>query len=282
MTDKSNAQNNVDSNVVDDFGKEWKIFDQKALTNEELTLAFNEYFHIFPFELINKNSIGFDMGCGSGRWAKLIAPKVKALTCIDPSNLALESARQNLKLLNNCVFECASVATTNIEKGTQDFGYCLGVLHHIPDTKLALRDCTSKLKKGAPFLLYLYYRFDNKPLWFRLVWKASDIARLIISKLPFALKLTVSQLIACLIYFPLAKLSLLLEQLGFNVINIPLSTYRNKTFYFMRTDALDRFGTRLETRFTKQEIRKMMTAAGLEDIRFSDKPPFWVAVGIRS
>ena len=31
-------------------------------------------------------------------------------------------------------------------------------------------------------------------------------------------------------------------------------TIKNKTFYFMRTDALDRFGTKLEKRFTKEEI----------------------------
>ena len=42
------------------------------------------------------NSIGFDMGCGSGRWAKLIANKVKLLNCIDPSAVALEQAKINL------------------------------------------------------------------------------------------------------------------------------------------------------------------------------------------
>jgi hypothetical protein len=50
----------------------------------------------------------------------------------------------------------------------------------------------------------------------------------------------------------------------------------------MRTDALDRFGTRLEQRFTRDEIKQMMHNAGLEDIRFSDSKPFWVAVGFKS
>ena len=35
----------------------------------------------------------------------------------------------------------------------------------------------------------------------------------------------------------------------------------------MRTDALDRFGTTLEQRFTASEIREMMHNAGLERIR---------------
>ena len=33
------------------------------------------------------------MGCGSGRWAKLISPKVKLLNCIEPSN-AIEIAKK--------------------------------------------------------------------------------------------------------------------------------------------------------------------------------------------
>jgi hypothetical protein len=50
----------------------------------------------------------------------------------------------------------------------------------------------------------------------------------------------------------------------------------------MRTDALDRFGTRLERRFTKQQIKEMMTNAGLTDIRFSDAVPYWTAVGFKA
>jgi hypothetical protein len=47
----------------------------------------------------------------------------------------------------------------------------------------------------------------------------------------------------------------------------------------MRTDALDRFGTRLERRFTREEIRSMMHAAGLDEIAFSERDPYWCAVG---
>ena len=47
-----------------------------------------------------------------------------------------------------------------------------------------------------------------------------------------------------------------------NVGNIPLSAYRTKSFYTMRTDSLDRFGTRLEHRFTKEKIEAMMRSMG--------------------
>tara|TARA_B100000767_G_C19595871_1_gene463460 strand:- start:453 stop:713 length:261 start_codon:yes stop_codon:yes gene_type:complete len=79
----------------------------------------------------------------------------------------------------------------------------------------------------------------------------------------------------------MAMIAKSLEALKFNVSNIPLSAYRNNSFYTMRTDALDRFGTRLEQRFSKAEISKMMEISGLENIKFSNHTPYWCAVGNR-
>ena len=61
----------------------------------------------------------------------------------------------------------------------------------------------------------------------------------------------------------------------------PLSYYRDKSFYVMRTDALDRFGTRLEKRFSKRQIKAMLESAGLKNIQFSHKLPYWCAVGFK-
>ena len=47
----------------------------------------------------------------------------------------------------------------------------------------------------------------------------------------------------------------------------------------MRSDALDRFGTRVEKRYTRTAMEAMMQRAGLERIVFSEHAPFWTAVG---
>ena len=49
----------------------------------------------------------------------------------------------------------------------------------------------------------------------------------------------------------------------------------------MRTDALDRFGTRLEKRFTKSQIKNMMKNSGLKEIKFSENSNYWIAVGLK-
>ena len=100
--------------------------------------------------------------------------------------------------------------------------------------------------------------------------------------MPFVLRKSVTSMIAALVYWPLARTAKLAERMGRNVVDYPLSIYRDRDFYVMRTDALDRFGTRLEHRFSRAEIEQMMSAAGLQQIRFSENPPFWVACGRRS
>jgi len=271
---------NIDKITVDGFGDEWERFDQSLLSKNEQSHMFKTYFAIFPWDLLESDSEGFDLGCGSGRWAKLVAPKVGKLHCIDPSS-AIEVARKNLENHSNCIIHKCDVDSMKIEDGSMDFGYSLGVLHHIPDTQSALNACVKKLKTGAPFLLYLYYSFDNRPFWFRSIWWLSNILRVAISRLPYKLRYAVSQIIAVLIYYPLARTSKFLEFLKINVSNMPLSAYRHNSFYTMRTDALDRFGTRLELRFSKKEIYKMMNISGLTDIKFSNQTPYWCAVGIR-
>ena len=271
---------NIDKQVVAGFGDEWSRFDQSALTDAELRRMFDNYFNIFPWEKLPRDAVGFDLGCGSGRWAKLVAPRVGKLYLFDPSPDALDVAKRNLASSPNCEFALAGAGDVPLEDFSCDFGYSLGVLHHIPDTEAGLRECVAKLKPGAPFLLYLYYNFDNRPAWFRAIWKVSNIIRSGICRLPHGIRYAISQVFAALVYFPLARIALVLEKLGMNVADFPLSQYRNNSFYVMRNDALDRFGTRLEKRFSKNEIRHMMERSGLENITFSTTS-FWTAVGYK-
>lgn len=271
---------NVDHATVNSFGDEWSRFDQTELDDEEAREIFEEYFAVFPWFALPENASGFDMGCGSGRWARLVSPRVGHLHCIDPSG-ALDVAKQMLADHTNVSFHQASVDDEILPAGSQDFGYSLGVLHHIPDTSKGIKSCVSMLKVGAPFLLYLYYAFDNRSAAFKMAWLCSDWLRRIICRLPAWLKHLVTDALAVTVYFPLARISLLAERLGFNVANIPLSYYRHRSFYTMRTDARDRFGTPLERRFTRKVISQMMAAAGLRDIRFSEAAPYWCAVGFK-
>jgi len=278
----SSRRQNFDAATVRGFGEEWSAFDQRILQDAELRAIFDCYFGIFPFESLPVRAEGFDLGCGSGRWADLVLQRVGVLHCIDASERALGVARQRLAGRDGALFHCASVDDMPIADDSQDFGYSLGVLHHVPDTATALAECVRKLKPGAPFLLYLYYRFDNRPAWYRWLWGATDIVRKGLSRLPFGLRKLATDAIACAVYWPMARSARVLKRSGFDVSHLPLAGYRDLSLYTMRTDALDRLGTRVEHRFTRAEIDGMMREAGLADIWFSERLPYWVACGRRA
>lgn len=271
---------NIDFKTVESFGDEWLKYDQSGMEEKELIILFKRYFSIFPWKKLPKNAKGFDMGCGSGRWAKYVAKKVGHLHCIDPSK-AIKVAKKKLIIYKNITYHQKSLDNINLKPKSQDFGYSLGVLHHVPNTQEALKSCSKLLKPGAPLLIYIYYNFDNRPLWFKTLWSFTNLIRVIIYRLPKFLKFLFCDLIAILIYFPLARISLMIEKVGINYKNIPLNSYKHTSFYVMRTDARDRFGTPLENRFSKKEIEIMMKKAGLEKIKFSNSVPFWTAVGFK-
>ena len=95
---------NIDKKTVKSFGDEWTRFDQRGMPESEAKTRFEEYFAVFPWDNLPINAEGFDMGCGTGRWARWVAPKVGKLHCIDPSAQALDVARSNLAKYDNVVF----------------------------------------------------------------------------------------------------------------------------------------------------------------------------------
>lgn len=269
---------NVDRKTVDGFGDEWTRFQQDGLSTQARQQIFNDYFRIFPWQSLPPDAIGADMGCGSGRWAMEVAPRVGRLLLVDASHAALNVARKNLSGAANVDFHEASIGELPMADASLDFAYSLGVLHHMPDTFSAIRSIFGKLKPGAPFLVYLYYRFDNRGPLFRGLWWLSDAARRVVSRLPHAPRYVVSQIIAALVYYPLSRMAGLASKVGISSKGWPLSYYADKPFYVLRTDALDRFGTRLEQRFTRREIEDMLLKAGFVDVEFSDAAPYWCAV----
>src|SRR5262245_9049110 len=279
------SDKNVDPRVTRGFGEEWSTFrqDEKNLAREEREAIFEGYFRVFPWHLLPADGgIGADVGCGTGRWSMTVAPRVAHLHLIDASADALAVARENLSKTRNVSFHLGSVGDIPLPARSLDFAFSLGVLHHVPDTQAAIAAIAEKLKPGSPFLVYLYYAFDNRPAWYRWLWALSNGVRLVVSRLPHRARIIVSDVIAATVYWPLARVSALLTRLRAGSRSVPLSWYADKSFYVMRTDAYDRFCTRLEKRFTRPQIEQMLLSAGFDQVQFSKSPPYWCAVGIRS
>lgn len=274
----SGSKSNVDEKVVESFGEEWKKF--SSFDEAEIEKIGNAYFDILPQSIYSPDTKVLDVGCGTGRWTKFLAKKVGVIDAVDPSE-AIFAADKFLSDNPNIRLTRATSEALPFADNTYDMVMSIGVLHHIPDTKKAMMDCVSKVKKGGYFYTYLYYSLDNRGPLFKFIFHASNLLRRVVSKMPAGLKKFTCDILAVVIYMPFVLMARFLHAIGLKKLaaKLPLSIYRDKSFFIIRNDALDRFGTSLEQRFSKAQIYDMMTQCGLTEITFSEFEPYWHTIG---
>lgn len=278
MRERSKDEN-LDQEVIDGFGYEWAAFDY---TETETSGALDAQFRAYcaPLNLSQFNpatSVAADFGAGSGRWSSRLAPYFSRVYALEPSDGASQVLRDKFTRDPKIVVLQETVGVNSIPRASLDLAMSLGVLHHIPDTALAIKDVSRSIKPGGVFLCYLYYSLENKPAYYKLIFQGVNLVRQIISSLPQPVRRLSATIIAAVIYLPLARLSKLLSKLGINTSNLPLHHYADMPFVMLANDALDRFGTSLEQRFSKGEITEMLHAADfdLTTLKFSEIEPFW-------
>jgi ubiquinone/menaquinone biosynthesis C-methylase UbiE len=269
---------NIDKKVIDEFGDEWLKFYEHD--DDLVEKGGSEYFDILNNEMVNATTYALDIGCGTGRWTKYLSTKVRFIEAVDPSS-AIFAADKLLGNIKNVRLSQASIETLPFADETFDFVMSIGVLHHIPDTRTALNDCVKKVKIGGYFFVYLYYNLEKRGPFYTALFKLSDLIRRIVSRLPGKLKHFVCDVLAIIFYMPFILAGRFFKFLGFTDLakRMPLHGYQNRSFFMVRNDTLDRFGTRLEQRFSEQEIFEMMKSAGLTDIVISPGIPLYHAVG---
>jgi SAM-dependent methyltransferase len=280
------SNENIDSQVISDFGDEWAAYNyEKSELSKELMLQFEMYSNMLNFEEFSPlESVAADFGAGTGRWAEFVLDNFKKVHLVEPSQGAFEVLTKKFKSKAHVSLENSTISKSVIPNNSLDFAMSLGVLHHISNTEQAIKDINSKLKSQGLFLGYLYYKVENKPFFYRIIFSIANFFRKRISNLPFKRKKRICNLIALFVYLPFARLNKALKILKIDTSNIPLHQYANLNLYMMKNDALDRFGTKLEKRFNQEEIIKLLSDAGFDSdsIIFSESEPFWTFVARKS
>lgn len=249
----SNLNEDIKSHTVNSFGSEWLEFN-------EITPEHHKEFELY-FDLINldklKNKNLIDLGCGIGRWSKILIDKidVKSLVLIDLSE-SIFVAREFFREYNNVIFIQDDLEKINFKENTFDFLICLGVLHHLPHRETNILEQIYKISNES--LIYLYYKLDKTALYYRFFFYFADIFRKILSKSKYEkFNILFSYFITIFFYFPFIYVVKFLNLFKINTRNMPLSFYKNSSFFRVRQDAYDRFFTNIEYRTSKKEIIDM-------------------------
>jgi SAM-dependent methyltransferase/uncharacterized protein YbaR (Trm112 family) len=265
--------------VIAGFDDEWGRFREVGTADQ--SRVFERYFDLLPPECFRLDQTVLDAGSGAGRWAFEVSRKGPRVIAVDLGQ-SIEVTRANTPPDRVACVQ-ADLLALPLAPAAVDWAYSLGVLHHTQAPDVGLTNVVRSVRPGGFVLLYLYYALDQRGPVFRGVFQAVDIARRFISRQPRGAARAIATLIAASIYWPLARGGAILERAGAAGLaeKIPLSFYRHLSFATMRNDSLDRFGTRLERRYTRAEMTTLMRHAGLADIHISEGLPFWHGVGTK-
>ena len=249
------------------FGEEWRSFPEILPEHEQ---EFQQYFDVIDLAGLKAKRV-CDLGCGIGRWSHFLRDRAREIVLVDFSE-AIFVARENLRAAGNCLFFMADLKQLPFRDGFADFLFCLGVLHHLPTD--ALQEVRA-LKRSAPeLLIFLYYALDNRPFYFRWILSLVTLARsfLVRIKNP-AFRDIFTWLGTLALYLPLVGLGRLLKPVGLSR-QVPLyEAYHGKSVARIRQDVYDRFFTRIEQRFTRQEILALQDT--FSAVVVSDRLPYW-------
>jgi SAM-dependent methyltransferase len=249
------------------FGEEWQEFPDIIFEHEK---EFSQYFDLIKLSDL-KNKRICDLGCGIGRWGHFLKDQCKELILVDFSE-AIFVARNNLKDDENILYFMGDLRRLPFRDDFVDFLFCIGVLHHLPCS--ALEEVRSLKKYAFQLLIYLYYALDNRPFYFRVLLMFATRLRLQAA----SVRNSHFRNLFCwagvfFVYYPFIILGSILRPLGRSHL-IPLyESYHGKTLERIRQDVYDRFFTRIEQRFTREEIMTLKDT--FSNVIISKQLPYW-------
>lgn len=249
------------------FGEEWKTYNQVLPEHER---EFKEYFDLVDLTTLTDARV-CDLGCGIGRWAFFLHGRVREMVLVDFSEAIFE-ARRNLSNADNVLFFMGDLKRLPFRADFADFLYCLGVLHHLPTP--ALQEGRALARYAPRLLIYLYYSLDNRGVHFRAMLAGATLIRQILARVRGAMaRAMLTELLMWLLYLPLILIGHLFAPTGLGRF-VPLyEGYRGKTLARIRQDVYDRFFTRIEQRFSRQQIRELRDT--FSEITISGGIPYW-------
>ena len=249
------------------FGEEWRRFPDILPEHET---EFQQYFDLVdPGSLANARIC--DLGCGIGRWSHFLKDRCREMVLLDFSE-AIFVARKNLREAGNALFFLGDLRRMPFRDDFADFLFTLGVLHHLPTGAL---DEVRALSRRAPTLLvFLYYALDNRPAFWRGLLSVVTGVRLALSRTESPrLRSALTWVFTIGVYLPLISLGHAVRPLGL-AGKVPLyDFYRGKSLRRIRQDVYDRFFTRIEQRFRKEEILALRDT--FQKVIVSDRIPYW-------
>lgn len=224
------------------------------------------------------DKVVLDAGCGMGRHLYYSARAGAEAIGVDFSR-AVDAAAHNTREFSNCHVVQADLAHLPFRPGTFDLIYSLGVLHHLPEPEAVLDSLLGYLKTGGEARVFVYWGGEDAPRWKRAMIQTLAAFRRVTTRLPHAVLYELC--------YPIAAGMWLTFVLPYQVLiklpptrqvaeQLPMKQYAAYPFGVLVNDQFDRFSAPLEKRYSRAQVERWLTEAGLKQVTVT---PFFGWVG---
>jgi uncharacterized protein YbaR (Trm112 family)/SAM-dependent methyltransferase len=208
-----------------------------------------------------RGKVGIDGGCGFGRSIFYAAKYGAEMIGLDLSE-AIEAARENTRHLPGVQLVQGDIFHPPVKRGSLDFAYSIGVLHHLPDPKAGFLSLTRLVKPGAPVFIWVYLRGRGRQI------AAFTAMRAVSTRMPLRLLNVVTLGLAAGQWLLWILPHKLLTQVGAARLadRIPFSLYARYPFRTLHTDWFDGLAVPLQNYYRREDIAEWYREAGHERV----------------
>jgi len=252
--------------TVKEFSEQFRIH-RKALNEITTGVQSNPNLHSLSSHFVNlvtgdeiRGSVLADIGCGSGRFSKVLLDfEPRLIHCVEPSS-GFGDAEKNLSVsIGAGVVQMHHDTVENVQLSGIDYAFMVGVLHHLIDPIESLRNVYRMLRPGASLLIWVYGS-EQSPI----MASAIRYMRRFLGKFPDRLLEAFCSLFVALLNCHSLVVRLLPK-------NAPLRNYfvgrwRTYSFSYKKLIIFDQLNPSVATFYTVENLRRTLTEAGFERI----------------
>jgi ubiquinone/menaquinone biosynthesis C-methylase UbiE len=256
----SDAEAEVRRRTGESFAYEWDHFGE---LRPEWERNFREYLRPHEPETL-RGRLVLDVGAGSGRHSYEAHRHGARVVAVDVGD-AIHVARRNLPA--DVVTVQADAEQLPFDDAVFDLVMAIGVLHHLPDPRRALRSLARLVRPGGYIHIYVYWIPSRG--WHRSLLRLVKAARRVTTRMPRPLLRALSYPIAAVLFamfvLPL-RIARRVPRFERVATSLPLKAYADYPFRVCVNDQFDRFSAPIEWRFTADDVEAMLRDAGFVDI----------------